>query len=133
MFLILCFNLVILCLKFIKFLFSLICTLNLYPYLCSFCGLYPCCFCKLLGFVFMHLQAFMVSSYALLHSTCCFVIHYFKYSHSYALVGSCSQMHTCCVHWLSVGHANDALHLSLLACMSECSFLMRMSIVITIL
>ena len=37
------------------------------------------------------------------------------------------------VHWLSVGHANDILHLSLLACMSECSFLMRMSIVITIL
>ena len=49
------------------------------------------------------------------------------------LVGSCSQMHTCCVHWLSVGHANDTLHLSLSACMSRCSFLMRMSIVITIL
>ena len=42
-------------------------------------------------------------------------------------------MHTCYVHWLSVGHANDALHLSLLACMSECSFFMRMSIVTSIL
>ena len=45
MFLILCLNLVIHWSKFIKFLFSLFCTLNLYP----------CCFCKLLGFVFMHL------------------------------------------------------------------------------
>ena len=26
------------------------------------------------------------------------------------------------MHWLSVGHANDILHLSLLACMSEYSF-----------
>ena len=28
-------------------------------------------------------------------------------------------MHTCFVHWLSVGHANDTLHLSLLACCSK--------------
>ena len=25
-------------------------------------------------------------------------------------------MHTCCVHWLSVGHANDTLRLKLLTC-----------------
>ena len=42
-------------------------------------------------------------------------------------------MHTCCMHWLSVAHANDTLHLSLLACMSRCSFLMIMSSVISIL
>ena len=64
----------------------------------------------------------MVCTYALLHSTCCFVMHYFKYSNSYALVGSCSLMYTCCVHWLSVRHANDTSRLSLLACMSGCSF-----------
>ena len=32
-------------------------------------------------------------------------------------------MHTCFVHWLSVRHANDTLHLSLFACMSGCSFI----------
>ena len=42
-------------------------------------------------------------------------------------------MHTCFMHWMSVGHANDTLHLSLLACMSGCSFHMWISIVVTIL
>ena len=62
--------------------------------------LYPCCFYKLLGFVSMCFVGF----YGLYHAyavfmLCCLVLlakcygFYFKYSHSCALVGSCSQMH----------------------------------------
>ena len=36
------------------------------------------------------------------------------------------------LHWLSVGHANDSLQWAFLACMSGCSFLVWMSIVVTI-
>ena len=36
------------------------------------------------------------------------------------------------LYWLSVGHANDTLQLSLLACISGCSFHVWMIIVVTI-
>ena len=52
---------------------------NLYPCLCSFCDLYPCCFCKLLGLFscickLLWLVPCLCSLYALLYLLCSLVL-----------------------------------------------------------